>query len=81
MKQAAMLETPTEPGTESGLWATACKELEDANNHMNLEVQPSPVKPWDAYRPLTPCIQPVRDPETEDPGKLCPDSWPTETAR
>lgn len=42
-EQAAVLEKPMELGTKVGFWTTACKELRNANNHVNLEVHPSPV--------------------------------------
>lgn len=37
-KQPAKLEKPMKQETGAGLWATACKELGDANNHMSLKV-------------------------------------------
>lgn len=81
IEQATILEKPMELGTKVGFWTTACKELGNANNHVNLEVHPSLVKPWNDCSPKTPSVQPVRDPEAEDPGKLCPDICPKENVR
>lgn len=72
-KQAAKLEKPVKQGTGDGLWATACKELGDANNHMNLKMYLFSVKLWDDYDLVAPCLQLARDAKAEDPCKLCSD--------
>ena len=81
IEQAAILEKPMELGTKVGFWTTVCKGLGNVNNHVSLEVHPSLVKPWDDCSPKTPSVQPVRDPEAEDPGKLCSYIWPKENVR
>lgn len=63
MKQAAMLERPTV--VRNQMWSLAnsqrgtearsppiCEELNLANSHMNLEVDPSPPKSWDNHIPV-----------------------------
>lgn len=57
-----MLERPVWQGTEGSFqstvgkklkpWAHRREELNSANNHMNLEMDPASVKPWDDNGPV-----------------------------
>lgn len=53
---------------------TACKQQNDANDQVILEADPSPCRPWMKLQPPDP-LEALWDSETEDPVKLCPDSW------
>lgn len=87
MKQAAIWGKPTWWETESCLWPTASKKLRPS-------VSKSPrnwilpaitewvceqILPGWTLRCLHLSLQLVRDLEADDPSKLCPETWPTET--
>lgn len=63
--------TSSQQGSEI-LSPKARKELNLANNHINLEEHPSPVEPSDGWH--LDCNL-VRNPEAEDHAGPCPDSW------
>ena len=55
------------------------QKLNLANNHVILEVDPSPVQPWDeTSAPVNTLTVASGDSEVERPATPCPDSWHTE---
>lgn len=52
---------------------TTLKKLNSANNHVNLEVYPSPVEPSDETLGLANNCSPVRGPEPEHSVRMSPD--------